>query len=78
MKKRGNRIEYGVQFIWDNHYWHTVPSETIQKVRVIPSKTEGGVWEVVEATGQTHELTGDDIEARAFSVAVAFAEQKAH
>ena len=75
---RGNRTEYGVQFIWDNNYWYTVPSETIRKVRVIPSKTDGGAWKVIDATGQVHELTGEILEERAFSVAVGFAQQKEH
>jgi hypothetical protein len=50
----------------------------MQKVRITPSKMEGGAWAVFDARGEMHELIGEDVEKRAFAIAVAFAEQKEH
>jgi hypothetical protein len=73
---RENKTECGVQFIWDNHYWHTVPSEMIRKVRIIPSRVEGSAWAVFDGREHVYELTGENVEERAFAIAVGFAQEK--
>jgi hypothetical protein len=73
---KGDRIEYNHVFRWDDTHgrWETTEG---RKVYVNPAGIFGNFWRVnIPSTGVSHDLTGEDVEARAFCIAEVYSRQQ--
>lgn len=73
---RHNRKEFNHYFVWDRLVgaWSTTKGN---KVFVIPPLKPEDPWKVeVYATRKVHDLTGEDVEKRAFCIAEGFSRQQ--
>lgn len=75
MKIRQDRVEYGQTFKWcpRSGFWRSTSGK--REVHVVPPK-RGRSWRVVVPSLQkSQDLTGENAEARAFSVAEGYTRQ---